>query len=699
MKNRTLAGKWGLHHSVRFWCVSAVCLLPMHTFAKENEVKPAPPTDPQPAEEDDTYSNWADFTLGGVSVGGNDAAFQQRAQHNGDFYGGIDSMRWEKAQDDVSFLIEGHVLFGMEDYDITASLTKEDLGYVKMGFNQFRTWYDGSGGFVPGVPGGWIPLDGDDELSVDRGKVWLEAGLRMEKLPEITFGYSHEWRNGTKDSTIWGESGLLPIGYAIVPTLYYIDEQRDTFTLDVTHTFGNTDLGLGLRYEITSNEDTRVMHNLPGAAIAADDRTNTQTDVYDSDLFGAHVFSETHFNDRMLMTFGYSYTTMDTDTDGSNRSVADRDGIPGPTLDHAFASLSGGGQLSLNVANANFWWNPVDDLVIVPSFRAEWEDQSAIASYLDEGTTNQSNSSDSELDKFTEQLEVRYTGLENIVIYSEVEFNQADGSILYRDINAGVRRQTSDIAQGIYKVGANWYPLRKLSVSGQYYHRDYDEDFDNSFTPDAFGGNNFDAVIQSHDVSTDDLNLQLTWRALPNLTLVSRYDYQQSTIENQGIDAIGAPLVTIDSADVSRHIFSQSISWLPIEQAYLQASFSYVIAETDTPSDIYAPFRLADSDNDYVTAAMTAGYAIDRKTDVRACYTYYYSNNEAVTYESPGVPGSVPFGSNIEEHMISVSLNRRIQPNMIWNVGYAFYTSADDASGGFNDFDAHMVSTGLQVRF
>jgi hypothetical protein len=43
-----------------------------------------------------------------------------------------------------------------------------------------------------------------------------------------------------------------------------------------------------------------------------------------------------------------------------------------------------------------------------------------------------------------------------------------------------------------------------------------------------------------------------------------------------------------------------------------------------------------------------------------------------------------------------------INANMIWNLRYGFITSNttdSDQSGGWNDFDAHMVSTGLQVRF
>jgi hypothetical protein len=705
MKNRNLTGKIKNHTTIWICCASAACMMALPATAEEETAaksgdaeKTGEAAAAAETEEDEEITNWADLTVGGVAIDGNDAAFQRRAGQNGDFYGGIGSGRWEKEIDDMTLLIEGHALFGNEDYDISMRLDKADIGYVKGGFNQFRTWYDGSGGFVPGVPGAWIPLY-DDDLSVDRGKVWFEAGLRMEDIPEITFGYSHEWRDGTKDSTIWGQSDLIPIGYGIVPTFYNIDETRDIFTLDLAHTLGKTDLGLGLRYDHVSNENSRVMNNRPGAAIAADDRTVTQTDVYDSDLFGAHIFSETRFNDKMLMSFGYSFTTMDTDTNGSSRTVVDRDGTPGPTLDHAFSTLTGGGQLSMNVANANFWWNPIADLVVVPSFRAEWEDQDAIAFFLDDGGVDQRNSSDSDLDKFTEQIEVRYTGLDNLVLYSSVEATQADGSILYRDINDATRRQTSDISQEKYVLGANWYPRKGLSVATQYYHRDFDEDFDNVFTPDSFGGNSFDAIIKSHASSTDDVNLRVTWRALPNLTLVSRYDYQQSTVENQGIDDAGLPLATVDSADITRNVFSQSATWLPIEQAYVQGTVSYVLAETDTPSEIYAPFRLADSANDYVTATFTVGYALDKKTDLQASYSYYYSNNYAVTYESPGVPGSVPFGSDAEEHLFSLSLNRRISPSMLWNVGYGFYTSNDGASGGYNDFDAHMVSTGLQVRF
>ncbi len=685
---------WRIKVKSGIWLASAavLCLLPVRATGKDEATKN------DEAADDEEVSNWADFTLGGVAVGGDHAAFQRAARQTDGFYGGISSMRWEKEMDDLTLLIEGHALMGMEDYDITARLDKKDLGYVRAGFRQYRTWYEGTGAYVPGVAASWVPIYGEDELSVDRGKLWFEAGLRMEHLPEITFGYSHEWRDGTKDSTTMGVTDPDPYYYGIVPTLFNMDERRDTFTLDFAYTLGNTDLGLGLRYENVSNEDTRIMHNQPGSLLPTSDRTTSQSEEYDSDLFGAHIFSETRFNDKMLMSFGYSYTTMNTDTTGSSRTVVDRAGTPYATTDNAFSALTGGAQLSLNVANANFWWNPIADLVIVPSFRASWEDMDAISAYVQ--GTNKHESSDSEIDNTTEQLEVRYTGLDNLVLYGKVEMSQEDGTILYRDINDSMRLLTSDITEANYVLGTNWYPMRGLSLAAQYYHKSYDEKFNDTFKFNPLLGNPYDEVLKSHNVNTDDLNLRLTWRAMPNLTLVSRYDYQHSTIENQGLDAAGVPLNTIDSADINRNVFSESITWMPVDQAYVQGSVSYVLAQTDTPANVYAPFRIADSANDYVTANITAGYALDKKTDIQASYTYFYSNDNSVPYDKvAGVPGSVPFGSEAQENIISVSLNRRITPNMIWNMGYSYYNSSDDASGGYNNFHAHMVSTGLQVRF
>ena len=85
-------------------------------------------------------------------------------------------------------MLDGHARFDTNDYKLRLNLSKQQLGYIEVGFDEFRTWYDGNGGFFPGGNTLWIPpAHPEDEL--DRGEAWIELGLRMPKLPEVTLRY------------------------------------------------------------------------------------------------------------------------------------------------------------------------------------------------------------------------------------------------------------------------------------------------------------------------------------------------------------------------------------------------------------------------------------------------------------------------------------------------------------------------------
>ena len=51
----------------------------------------------------------------------------------------------------------------------------------------------------------------------------------------------HQFRDGRKDSTSWGDLTIPGYGIRkIVPSFWDIDETRDIFALDVKHTLGGT---------------------------------------------------------------------------------------------------------------------------------------------------------------------------------------------------------------------------------------------------------------------------------------------------------------------------------------------------------------------------------------------------------------------------------------------------------------------------
>jgi hypothetical protein len=189
--------------------------------------------------------------------------------------------------------------------------------------------------------------------------------------------------------------------------------------------------------------------------------------------------------------------------------------------------------------------------------------------------------------------------------------------------------------------------------------------------------------------------------------LVTRYDYVHTQYENRGVDeqnnstggAIPGtldPLNLIESGDIASHILSQSVTWNPFASMYVQGTISWISSETDTPEEY-----TGDSDNDSLVGSITAGYAIDARTELTATYSYYQANNYVASRSYNGDP-TMGYGYETEEQMIALTLSRVINENMVWNLRYGFITSnttSNDQSGGYDDFDAHMISTGLQVRF
>ena len=105
-------------------------------------------------------------------------------------------------------------------------------------------------------------------MHIDRGEAWVELGLRVPDWPEITIRYSHEFRDGQKDSTTWGDTTLtgLPVNPTrkIAPSFRDIDETRDIFHFEMSKTFGNTDVLLGMRYEHTKDDDSLNMERGAG---------------------------------------------------------------------------------------------------------------------------------------------------------------------------------------------------------------------------------------------------------------------------------------------------------------------------------------------------------------------------------------------------------------------------------------------------
>jgi hypothetical protein len=685
-------------------------------------------------EEEPEYKNWIELGIGGLIINGDSAQFKQEHRISGDVFGGIEDMHFEETVGKKGQLsIDGHAIFDNHDYDVKVELSQPGLGYIRGGYTEFRSWYDGNGGFFP--VNGQFFAPPNQEMELDRGEAWIELGLRTPKLPEITLHYSHLFRDGQKDSTIWGDTNQTGLAVnssrKIAPAFRDINETRDIFALDILQNFGKTDVGLGMRYEHSDTDDRlqleRGAGQLPPVVPAPGaQRFITEHEANKVDLFSGHATTETRFSDSLWFTTAYSYTTLGSDLAGS-RIIGANYGAsftdPVLTLrpfDEGFLNLAGQSQVDQHVFNLNLLWAPLKNLTVLTAFRYTREDKESDSTFLATNTEPNvppftpgnpaggfhqsdpvmtSSGSSQTFDKFAERLELRYTGIANWLFYAEGEWEEENGDIHERlfpnaeGVEEAAKKKLNLFWQK-YTAGFNWYPLERLNLSAQYYHKILE--YDSGSTAEH-------QSLVNEEWNTDDLNVRVTWRPkipakLGTLALVTRYDFVTARLIGQwelpGTETFNPERTAL----ITNHMITESVTWNPSARLYLQGDFSYVLNQTDTPADYNlmpnTTPTVLDFKSDYWTASAAAGYALDQKTDLRAEYSYYRADN----YVNNAL-ASVPYGMGATEHTVSASVSRQIAKNVRLKVQYSYFNYTDQTSGGHNNYEAHSVFSSLQFRF
>ena len=274
-----------------------------------------------------------------------------------------------------------------------------------------------------------------------------------------------------------------------------------------------------------------------------------------------------------------------------------------------------------------------------------------------------------------------------------------------------------------YTVGANWYPLRQLNMAIQYYTQFQNisqtifSDDPTKVNPTKFfvtpgtsnnyssgwtvpGSQKSSATNQrliSQSWATNDVNFRVTWQPFYNLSIVTRYDFQQIKIDSQwGLSDSQLGMNSYpygQSGFMTNSILSESVTWNPLDRLYVQGSFSYVVNTLSSPASSLTP-AVTNSQNNYWTAAAGLGYALDNKTQVRLDGSYYCANN----YTNNSQYG-VPYGAGASEFDVTASVSRQITRNVGVSFTYFYNYYNDVLSGGNNSYTAQTVSASMQVKF
>jgi hypothetical protein len=644
---------------------------------------------------------------GWINVDGDKQKFRELNWMREGWNGGFENFLLQQQLDpDRRFTLEGHAL--RDDYKITLSLDHAAGRFVRAGFQQYRKYYDDSGGYYSSAVPPQFSLDRD--LHLDLGKAWFEAGGIMPFGLQLTGGYEYHFKEGEKSSTSW-----LPVDTPggtrnILPAAKAIDEQVHILRLDAGYEWAGFRLDDNFRFEFYDLKTRQT-----GAFVEAVNADASQIirDQQKSRNLANAFKVEKQPLDWLLLSAGYLYTRTDGDTAFSQTPV-NAAGQP------VFGILWNGDGITLeqssHVFNANAQFGIWEQMTLSAGLQTDWSRQRVFGgANLDFGDpsdpltliTNRARI-EGEHDRFTseEKLLLRNTQLPFTVLYAEMRFRQEEiDTFETQEESTGLnlsdfqRDTVADRDWKQYRAGFNVSPWTRMALSAYAQRRDHDDSFNHRLDEEPRGnspGQGYPAFITARDNTVDEVGAKLVLRPSGWLKTTLGYkvvtgDYRTTT-DSVAAGPDSSPGGSLTAAEYDAHIYSFNATLTPWRRLHLFSTFAFQDTRTltaDNGSASVAPWR------GHIYSVLTsAAYVLNERTDLNLSYNFsnadYGQNNEAA---------GLPLGIDYRSHTLRAGVGRRFWKRYAANFEYVWSRYDEPASGGFNDYTANGVFGTLRVRW
>ena len=659
--------------------------------------------------------------LGGT-FDGHAAAFQAREWTSKTGAGGIEDFRYSKdVSKDVTLKVDGHALGFTGDYLAHLNLAKADVASVDAGIERFRTFYDGVGGFFP-LNSRWAALS-TTNLSVDRRKLWLETTIALPNKPIFTLRVTDEQRFGAKDSTIWGDSDFtgLPTGQTIsqvrkfYPGYRALDERHQTVEASVKHTIGKTTVEVRVLGDKVINNDTFYVTRFPGEIKTPTGTSpNNQVALYSQDGIDANTITaeakaSTVLSNTLTLHAAVDYHRLNSDLTGNRPLFTSTPTTAGAVVvtTYNFLGLLGGSHAKIYTGNLGLDWKPSKDLFVQVALRAEDSYISSAAAFstvaLASGSTTATalpvlNNEFSRVKETvtTPTVDLRYTGIRNIVVYGSASMRTVNGDERYATpfttaVPSSSNLTYNDVTENHdnYTLGVNWKPSAAFNARAEVFNKDHDNKF---VGYDVTTGTRYQLGYKFTGVK-----LTATLKPLPTLSFTSRFVVQTGKMQ-----VTAATAAAYDSMDAKNYTFGESVDWNPTRQFYVQGNFNIVFDNINTiypragvaANGLNANAILQDANNNYWNASALAGFVVDKNTDAQLQYTAYRTNN----YLPVLAATTMPYGAGAQEYTVTLGLKHKFNNNLFGSARVGYYSSKNDTSGGNTNYTARLAYLSLEYR-
>jgi mono/diheme cytochrome c family protein len=369
---------------------------------------------------------------------------------------------------DTTITASGHAM--LDDYKLTLQATRRDFGFIRSGWEEYRKYYDDTGGSFPSPEDARLPLSLDKDLYLDRGRAWIDFGLTLPNLPRLVFGYEYSYRRGEEATTSWNSDLNEADPRNLAPASKQIDEAVHVIKFDLDAEFKGVAIEDRFRGEFYSL-------NTHYTNVAARNAITQNASEEVRSFQGANsIRLEKQVTDWLFASGGYFYSKLNSENSFTDETVS------GDTL--YLASVP---NIELtresHLFNLNALFGPFDGLALIGGAQTEWTRQHGFGSgdlngvqYVRPPGSNLAINpatllSDYDDNSVTEMAGFRYNKIPFTSLFGDARLKQQTLGQYDYDIqpttsfleNPSYSSDLSDV-----RAGFNTSPWRRASLSAHY---------------------------------------------------------------------------------------------------------------------------------------------------------------------------------------------------------------------------------------
>ena len=658
------------------------------------------------SETDDEFGATITSEIRYITVDGDERKLREDTWVNEDWSGGIQDVYFRRSLEDAWVLdVEGRALVDEEDYKLRLELANPDVGFVHIGYTEFRKYFDDTGGFFE--PFSQPHADLDRDIHLDIGEFAVETGLTLPNFPNVVIGYKRKFKKGTKSMIEWGTTTEGGVSRKIFPASKDIVERIDILTATIDSAIKNVTINNTVRYERYRTDTTRLDDAQFVLPASSPSKTLTVDETFEYDQFSNVFHMDSQVTDKVYWSLGYLFNTLDGDSEITLQTAPFNS-----RFDKNWFTRDVQIDQDSHVVNVNAMFGPYHDLTIYGAVQGEKTETDGFTDAVlteipfsgppaiaPEAIIDSSN----DKDEFQEYIGLRFTKIRYTTVYAEGKWTQGDIALFERefeDLEEEFERETdTEIYRQDYKAGFNTSPVRGLTITGRYrrslFENDYDHKNDQTeqnmmFIPQE----GLSAFITFQEITTDEVTAKITTHPSSHLNLSFKYQLisRDFDTKHDSVPSTGTPEGSLQSGNYDANIYSLSATMAPVTRLYITGVFSF--HDTRTIAFENGADSITTYHGDVYSLLGSVGYAIDNKTDVSIQYSFSLADN----FEDNSSAG-LPYGLDNERHESIVTFSQDLTENLTFRLRYGYFYYNEISNGGVDDYQAHLVSMNWTVQF